>query len=195
MNAYEQARKWIDEAHANDPELTADGQPAELVYADRMENWVARLDPAASEILRLASRCQHLERWSVPRSTYPQDRAGYLEWRRVLYKVQADRARELMLAAGVPAEEAEEAHRWISKTGLKTNPGTQILEDAAVLVFLEHEIAKFAANHADYPKEKFLGILRKTWRKISPSAREAALTLPLPPPIAALVQEAIAEID
>lgn len=191
MNAYEQARKWIDEAHAKDPESTSDGQAAELVYADRMERWVTRLAPDAPEILKLAARCQHLERWSIPRSTYPNDRAGYLEWWRVLYKVQADRARELMLEAGVPADETEDAHRWISKNGLKTNPGTQVLEDAAVLVFLEHEIAKFAASHADYPKEKFLGILRKTWRKISPAARQAALALPLPPAIAALVMEAV----
>ena len=81
---------------------------------------------------------------------------------------------------------------WVSKTGLKTNPGTQALEDAAVLVFLENEIAGFAAQHADYPREKFIDILQKTWRKLSPTAQQAALGLDLPPAIAGLVREALA---
>jgi hypothetical protein len=75
---------------------------------------------------------------------------------------------------------------------LKTNPGTQALEDAACLVFLENEIAAFATQHADYPREKFIDILRKTWRKMSPAAQTAALKLQLPPAIAGLVREALA---
>lgn len=193
MSPYEHARKLIDEAHAADPERTADGLPAELVYADRVERWVARLDPAAPEILRLAARCQHLERWRIPRGSFPLDRAGYLEWRRSLYQAQAGRARELLSQAGVSAAEAEDAHRWVSKTGLKTDAGTQLLEDAAVLVFLEHEIADFAASHADYTRDKFLDILRKTWRKIGPDARAAASRLELPPAIADLIREVAAE--
>jgi tRNAThr (cytosine32-N3)-methyltransferase len=105
---------------------------------------------------------------------------------------QADRARELLIKAGVSTEQAHEVHTWVSKTGLKTNPGTQALEDAAVLVFLENEIAGFAAQHADYPREKFVDILKKTWRKLSPAGQKAALTLDLPPPIAELVREALA---
>ena len=81
---------------------------------------------------------------------------------------------------------------WVSKTGLKTNPGTQALEDAACLVFLENEIEAFAAQHAGYPPEKFTDILKKTWRKMSPAAQQAALGLNLPPAIAALVRSATA---
>jgi hypothetical protein len=77
---------------------------------------------------------------------------------------------------------------------LKTNPGTQALEDAACLVFLENEIAAFAAQHADYPREKFVEILRKTWRKMSPTAQAAARSLTLPPPIAALVADALSGV-
>lgn len=193
MSPYEHARKLIDEAHSTDPERTTDGLAAELVYADRVESWVLKLDPAAPEILRLAARCQHLERWRIPRSSFPQDRTGYLEWRRSLYQIQAGRARDLLLQAAVPASEAEDAYRWVSKTGLKSDAGTQLLEDAAVLVFLEHEIAGFAASHADYTREKFLGILRKTWRKISPEARVAAGGIELPPVIAELMNEVAAE--
>jgi tRNAThr (cytosine32-N3)-methyltransferase len=73
---------------------------------------------------------------------------------------------------------------------MRTNAGSQALEDAAVLVFLESEIGAFAAQHAEYTREKFVDILRKTWRKMSPRARELALGLELPPGIAALVSEA-----
>lgn len=191
MTPYERARELIDAAHAADPNRTPDGRPAELVYADRMEAWVARLVADASPLLRLAARCQHLERWSVPRASFPLDKPGYHAWRRSLYKKQADRAHELLVAAGVATAEAGEVAVWVSKTGLKTNAGTQALEDAAVLVFLENEIAGFASQHADYPREKFVDILRKTWRKLSPGAQQAALGLELPPAIATLVREAV----
>jgi tRNAThr (cytosine32-N3)-methyltransferase len=156
-----------------------------------MEAWVARIVADAPTLLRLAARCQHLERWTVPRSTYPLDKVGYHAWRRSLYTRQAERARALLLEAGVPAAEAAEVATWVSKTGLKTNPGTQALEDAACLVFLENEIHDFAAQHAEYPREKFVDILRKTWRKMSPGAQQAALALDLPPAIAGLVREAV----
>ncbi len=190
--SYERARELIDAAHAADPKRLPDGRPAELVYADRMETWVARLVPAAPPLLRLAARCQHLERWQVPRSSQPADRAGYHAWRSGLYRRQADRARELLVAAGVPAPEADEVATWVSKTGLARNAGTQALEDAACLTFLEHEIADFAASHAHYEREKFLRILQRTWRKMSPPAREAALSLDLPSAIRDLIREAVA---
>jgi tRNAThr (cytosine32-N3)-methyltransferase len=191
MDALALARTQIDAAHSADPTVAADGRPAELVYAERMEAWIAKLDPGAPALLRVAARCQHLERWSVPRASFPEGKAGYLNWRRSLYLKQAERARELLTASGVSANEAAEVATWVSKTGLKTNPGTQALEDAACLVFLENEIAGFAAQHADYPREKFVEILQKTWRKMSPGAQNAARVLDLPPAIAALVREAL----
>ncbi len=190
MDAHARARQLIDAAHAADPQRAADGRAAELVYADRMEAWVERLVAPATPALRLAARAQHLERWLVPRTTFPEGRAGYLTWRRSLYTRQAERARELLLAAGIDAAEAADVATWVSKTGLRTNLGTQALEDAACLVFLENEIGAFAARHADYPREKFVDILRKTWRKMSPAAQAAAAALPLPDGIAALVREA-----
>jgi hypothetical protein len=191
MDGYARARELIDAAHAADPNRAADGRPAELVYADRMEGWASRLTPGASPLLMLAARCQHLERWSVPRASFPEGKAGYLGWRKSLYQKQAARARELLLKAGVPEPDANEAAIWVSKSGLKTNPGTQTLEDAACLVFLENEIGAFVAQHTEYPQEKFVDILQKTWRKMSPPAHELALGLPLPPEIAALVREAV----
>ncbi len=192
MDAYARARQLIDAAHAADPSRAADGRPAELVYGERVEAWVVRLVPDASPALRLAARAQHLERWLTPRATFPEGKAGYLAWRRSLYIKQAERARALATEAGVAAAEAAEIATWVSKTGLKTNAGTQALEDAACLVFLENEIEAFAAQHSDYPREKFVDILRKTWRKMSPAAQSAALALELPPAITGLVREALA---
>lgn len=190
--SYALARQRIDAAHAADPNRTVDGQPAELVYADNMEKWITRLVPDASPLLRLAARCQHLERWVIPRASYPEGKVGYLQWRRSLYQKQAERARQILLEAGVSESEAGDVATWVSKSGLKTNPGTQALEDAAVLVFLESEIGAFAAQHADYPREKFVDILRKTWRKLSPAGQAAASALELPPEIGDLVREATA---
>lgn len=190
MDALARARELIDAAHAADPRKMPDGRAAELVYADRMEAWVARVVPDAPPLLRLAARCQHLERWEVPRSIFPEGRAGYLKWRQSLYVKQAARARELLLRAGVGEADAEAVAIWVSKAALKANPGSQALEDAACLVFLENEIEAFAAQHSEYPREKFVAILRKTWAKMSLRARELALSLSLAPAIGALVHEA-----
>jgi Domain of unknown function (DUF4202) len=192
MDASARARVLIDAAHNADPHRAHDGRAAELAYADRMEEWVVRIVPGADDTLRLAARCQHLERWLVPRSSFPEGRPGYLAWRRSLYVKQADRARQLLLEAGMPRDRAEDAATWVSKAGLRTNAGTQALEDAAVLVFLESEVEAFAQQHSEYPREKFVDILRKTWRKMSPRAQELALKLDLPVPIAALVRDAAA---
>ena len=195
MDAYTRARELIDAVHGADPKRAPDGRPAELVYGERVESWVACLVPDARPVLLLAARCQHLERWTVPRNSFPEGKAGYLKWRQSLYKIQAERARGLLLAAGVPAAEADEAVTWVSKSGIKTNAGSQALEDAACLVFLENEIQDFAAQHAEYSREKFVDILRKTWKKMSPHAQQAALGLDLPPAIGALVREAVAAAD
>lgn len=189
--AFSQARQAIDQLHAEDPKKTTEGQPAELVYADRMEHWLTLLQPEASPLLRLAARCQHLQRWSVPRASFPLDKVGYHAWRKSLYTKQASLASELLLASGLSTEQAAEVFTWVSKTGLKDNPGTQALEDAACLVFFVHEIPGFAALHPDYTKEKYLTILSKTWRKMSKHAQETVLSLELPPDISALLKEAI----
>lgn len=191
MSPYVRARKLIDDAHAADPNRLPDGRPAELVYGERMDIWISRLVPDASALLRLAARAQHLERWQVPRSSFPMDKPGYHAWRRSLYVRQAERARALLSEAGVSEPEAAEVATWISKSELNTNPGTQALEDAACLVFLESEITAFAAQHAEYPREKFIEILRRTWRKITPRAQQFALALDLPPAIATLIKDAV----
>lgn len=191
MDAYIKARELIDAAHSADPKRAPDGRAAELVYGERVEAWVNRIVPAVTPLLQLAARCQHLERWSVPRASFPEGKVGYLNWRRSLYVKQAARAKELLLQAGVTGSEADEVATWVSKSSMKTNAGSQALEDAACLVFLENEIEDFAAQHAEYPAEKFVDIIKKTWRKMSPVAQQAALGINLRADIAALVKAAV----
>ena len=62
---WDKARTLIDAVHAGDPEQV-NGIASELLYADAMERWIAHLVPDAGPLLRLAARCQHLERWTVP---------------------------------------------------------------------------------------------------------------------------------
>jgi hypothetical protein len=64
-----------------------------------------------------------------------------------------------------------------------------VLEDALCLVFLETQFAETNAKTGD---EKMLGILQKTWRKMTTRAREIALTLPMSVEQHALVEKALA---
>jgi uncharacterized protein DUF4202 len=182
------ARAALDEAHAPDPERDGD-RPAEAVYADRVEAWIPRLVAQPSLALRLAARGQHLERWALPRAGFPDGRAGYLRWRSAVHQHQGQRAREILSAAG--ADESLTAHvaRLVSKTAPRDDPEAQALEDAACLVFLETELADFQRLHE---REKVMGILRKTWRKMSPAAKQLALGLALPEPAGDLVRAALA---
>lgn len=154
-SAYEVARARIDSLHKTDPAYEAHQRNEqldvvdELQYADSMERWVGDLlklsSPTSSQgpgspsepnsklnadLVRLAARCQHLERFKTPRSSYPDGKAGYLRWRSKLYVLQADRAREVLLSSGLPPEQADQVHKWVRKAELKpgeqdvNNPGT-----------------------------------------------------------------------
>ncbi|MBA3847019.1 MAG: DUF4202 domain-containing protein [Planctomycetes bacterium] len=185
------ARELIDQVHATDPERVA-GRAGEAVYAERLEAWIRRLVAAPSEVLLLAARCQHLERWAIPREQYPQDRAGYLRWRRAVHVRQGDRARDLLTEAGCDWAEATRVGSLVAKNVPMTDADAQALEDAACLVFLAHELDGFVAEHPDYSRDKWLAILRKTWGKMSEVGRAQALALELPPAYRDLLKAAIA---
>ena len=181
----------IDAANAQDPNRTVvDGveSPHELHYARRMSQWLARLEAGASEALRLAVRCQHLQRWMIPRSQYPMTRAGYHRWRTDLGRFHADRAAEILTGVGYDEITIRRVQALVRKEGLKTDPETQTLEDVACLVFLEDEFGDFAARHEE---EKVVNILARTWGKMSQRGRDAALGLDLPPAQRALIEKAL----
>lgn len=176
---------------AQDPAREAvagEARPRELVQSERLAAWVERLAPHASEALRLAAHCQHIGRFRVPRSSYPEGRSGYLRWRSELAKLHAETADGVLAGLGYDALTIEQVRRIVRKQNLSTDPEVQIMEDALCLCFLEHEFAEFASRHAD---DKLIDILRKTWRKMSQRARELALGLPLGDRATALVTRAL----
>ena len=165
----------IDALNAEDPNAER-GEPRELAHAKRLTDWVLRLNPRASEALRIASRGQHVRRWTIPRDRYPQGRAGYLRWRETLKTFHANTVAELMREAGYPPERIERVRGLMSKRQLGADPDTQTLEDALCLVFLE---LQFAAFRHTKPDETVRNIVRKTWGKMSEAARAEALKLTL----------------
>lgn len=189
---FDRAIQRIDALHAEDPKhevFEGEAQPAELVYARRMSAWLDRIAPEASEALRLAARCQHLQRWTIPRDDYPRDRRGYLAWRNAEKRMHADKAGEILQEVGYEAETVERVQDLVLKRRLKADPESQTLEDVVCVVFLESYFADFAPQ---VDEEKVLEILRKTWAKMSPSGHEAALGLDLPPEARELVEKALA---
>lgn len=183
----------FDALNSQDPHTEVDNgqqRPKELVYAERMTAWLDRLRPDAPDALRLAVRSQHLQRWAIPRSDYPQGRAGYKQWRTALAKYHAERAGEVLRDVGYDAATIERVQSLLRKENFKRDDDAQTLEDVACLVFLQHYFADFAARHDD---DKLIEIVRKTWRKMSPQGRAAAGELELPPRLADLVGRALRE--
>lgn len=184
----------IDAINQQDPNIeNVDGeaQPKELVYGQRMSQCLHTFWPNSSEHLQIAVRAQHVKRWAIARSEYPEGKAGYLKWRKSLGQLHADTASELMRFNGYSDEDAERTAAIIRKEKLKSNPESQTLEDVACLVFLSYYFAPFAAKHSD---EKIISILQKTWRKMSLTAQQIALKAELPEHLATLVKRALDEL-
>ncbi len=177
----------FDAANAQDPTQIS-GTPAELLYARRMTDWLNRLYPDAGELLHVAARSQHIRRWMVPRSKYPITRAGYHQWRTFLYSFHADTAAQILQQVGYDDATISRIRSLLKKEKLKADPEMQMLEDVACLVFLESYFADFAAKHDE---EKVIGILKRTWKKMSPHAHTAALDLNLSPQARQLVEKAL----
>ncbi len=197
QQAYEKAVELIDAANAEDPNIEVlDGEewPRELLYGQRMSQMLERYKPEADDIMKLAVRAQHIQRWKSPRSAYPMDRKGYHQWRTDLYFFHAVTAAGLMAEAGYEADELERARNAIGKRKIKANPDTQLLEDTASLVFIEHYMQAFADKHPDYTEEKWIDIIQKTWNKMSDDAHAFALSgaLKLPEPLVPLIRKSVA---
>ena len=187
---FHEAIARFDRANAEDPHVeTADGgsHPKELLYAQRMSEALERFAPDASEVVRLAVRCQHIRRWTVPRDSYPEGRDGYRRWRTDLGRFHAETASDILRQVGYDDATVGRVQALLRKERLKADPEVQLLEDVVCLVFLRHYLAPFAAQHAD---EKVVGILQKTWRKMSERGRAAARDLDLAPEVRALATRA-----
>lgn len=182
----------LDALHAEDPrrvDSEGESQAHELWHAGRMSAWLERVVTAPDELVRIAVRAQHLQRWQLPRSDYPEGRVGYLTWRRDQGKRAGEIAAGVMQAEGYSAEDAAEVARMIRKQGLGQDPGTQAVEDCACLVFLESYFADFS-KHIEH--DHLIRIVQKTWGKMSPRARELALQLSMSEEAKSVVKEALA---
>jgi hypothetical protein len=193
---YKSAIEAFDKANSEDPNIEiVEGKeyPKELLYAKRMSEMQEHYAPEASEAVKLAVRAQHIQRWKSPRSDYPMDRQGYLQWRTGLYKFHSALACSLMQQVGYDDEMAERVRVIISKKGLKINPETQLMEDIVDLVFIEHYMLNFATKHPEYDEAKWIEIVKKTWQKMSKRAHEFVLAgrIKLPESLVPLILKAV----
>ncbi len=187
----------IDAANAADPQMVDVGGknvPAAMIYGERMTAMLEKFQPDAPEELKIAVRGQHIERFSIPRETYPEGKAGYYRWRNELKKIHARRLGEIMAPLGYSGAQIARVGSIVQKEGVKTDPDAQTLEDVASLVFLAYELDAFLAKYT-YPPEKLADILAKTWRKMSDKGHEAALELHPPKAVIDLLHQGLAALD
>lgn len=188
----------IDNANredANQEMVGGESLPREYAYSLHMTRWLYELEPAPSERLQIACRAQHIERWKMPRSDYPEGRKSYYEWRQACGRMHGRRAAEIMAECGYPESECERVEVILTKRELRKDADTQLLEDVACMVFLEKYFAQFYADNAEYDREKWLRIIRRTWGKMTPRGHKAALRLAdnLPQHLLAILQGALSE--
>ncbi|MXV98860.1 MAG: DUF4202 domain-containing protein [Acidimicrobiaceae bacterium] len=166
-----ESRAAIDAANAADPR-SHDSEPLALAQGRRAEEWVVRLDPEASDALRLAARAHHLRRWALPRSDYPEGRTGYLRWRRAQRERHARDLAAILDEARVDGSVASRATQIVTKRGLGSDPEVQTFEDAVSLTFLETELRPVLDRLDD--DTKAADIVAKTLAKMSAAGREQA---------------------
>lgn len=182
----------FDALNAQDPNTVETGErnvPKELHDAQAMTRWIETLYPEAGEAVHLAARCQHLCRWEVPRTSYPEGRAGYHKWRTDLKKRHADKSEAILREHGYEDTMIEAVRRINLKEGIKSNSDVQEVEDALCLVFLE---CQFEGYLKEWDEDKVIRILRKTWVKMSERGQEAALGLQMSSRARAVVERALA---
>ncbi|HRQ05212.1 MAG TPA: DUF4202 domain-containing protein [Nitrosomonas halophila] len=195
---FDKARKLIEAANSADPNLEiSQGKvwPKALLYSHRMSDMLERYAPDADDAMKLAVSAQHIQRWQSPRSGYPMNRRGYHQWRAGLYEFHANTVADLLAKAGYEDAFIARVAQAVGKKSLTTNPDTQLLEDVAGLVFLEHYLLDFADKHPEYDQQKWLDIIRKIWNKLSVQARQYVLAghVSLPEALAAMIRKAVSE--
>jgi hypothetical protein len=192
---FAQAIAAIDAANADDPEtimVRGVRRSKELAHAELMTERVLELDPVADEAQLLAARAHHLRRWSIPRSTFPDGRAGYLRWRTTLNRQHAADVAAILADAGYDAVNIERVKRIIRKDGLKTDAAVQTHEDALCLVFLETQLLEILDRLGD---DKSVDVVAKTLRKMSQNGIDVAVGLPLDERARTAVGRAMEAVD
>lgn len=185
----------IDAANAADPtRVTVRGasQPLALAHGVLAAEWMNALHPQADETWSLAARAHHLRRWELPRSEYPEGRAGYLRWKRDQRARHARDIAVLLTDVGYDTETVARVQSLVRRERLGVDPGSQAVEDVACLVFLETQLADVAGR---LTHERLIQVLRASLAKMSADAREAAARIPLTAEQHATLAEAASEIS
>lgn len=175
-NKLQQAFDLFDAYNKKDPnQITWNGEsfPQEYFLAIKLYDWVRQLDPEADEMLLLASRCQHIGRWEIPREQYAPGREGYLKWRKELASYHANKAGEILREVGYSADQVHAVEDIILKKKIKVNSAVQTMENALCLVFLAYQYEEFYPKHRD----KIVNILKKSLLKMDAHGHRFALSL------------------
>lgn len=184
----------IDAANAQDPRrdlVAGTPRPREVVYSERMSDCLSRLYPEASEVLRIAARAQHICRWQIARREFPLGREGYNAWRAACRDHHAALTSAILRRHGYSDGEIAQVVKIIRKEQLKRDPESQALENVVAVVFVQHYLDEFVAEHKDYDDAKLADILRKTLRKMDATGHTAALALDLPAATVRLIDMAL----
>jgi hypothetical protein len=184
----------IDAANADDPrtiEIGGAQRPYEAVYSERMQRRLETMYPDASEALRIAARGQHIRRFDIARSRYPEGRDGYNEWRRTCREHHAELLHDIMSRHGYDSQDIEHVAKLVKKEQIKKDKESQALENVVDVVFLEHYFDEFYGKYSHYDDAKIIDIIGKTLRKMSPKGHQAALALDMPDRTRKLVLAAV----
>jgi hypothetical protein len=101
-------------------------------------------------------------------------RAGYLRWRADLKEFHAEKMGGILRGVGYEEEFVARVQSLNRKNDLGRDAECQVLEDALCLVTLQYQLADLVARTEPETMDR---ILQKTWKKMSPVAREWALKL------------------
>ncbi len=160
----------IDEANEADPSRV-EWQGRLLAKArlqgERATYWLDQLDPTASSAVQVAARAHHLRRFALPRSSQPDGRVGYRRWRAAQKTAVAEEIDALLRPLGIADATLTRAIALAQRVGLGTDPETQLVEDAACLVFCETDLIELLAKIGE---DKTADAIRKTLPKMSAAA-------------------------
>ena len=164
---YIKAVQLINCVHNQDPySETIDGVDikAELLYSQRMLDILQKVQPNASLELQLAAQCQHISRWSIPRTTFSMDKKGYYQWRAAIMEHQLSVTSSVLKQAEINEQSIEIVVDTLKNKADKTNINASIIEDTACLTFIKWYLVPFAGQ---FDPEKAKVILQKTANKMS----------------------------
>jgi hypothetical protein len=190
-STFQSATAALKAAHLQDPNQELNGTepvPAEWLYTQRLLERLAQVYPDASEALTIAAYCQHLFRWEIKRTDYPEGRIGYYQWRNYLGGYQAEKAVAILKTSGYTDDFISEVVDILKKLNITRLDESQKLEDVVCLVFLEHYMQDFMHGKTE---AQLVQIVQKTWNKMSDHGHHVALQLNLPEPTRRIVKQAL----